>query len=114
MKSLVLGLGLCVVGVSGARAQSAGHDLPRGFRSLAGVTLNQDSAATIRAKLKALLGRPTRRDADSVIYVYDTKEYMAPGSSAYETWNTAEYRESCFDAGPAERKRLGQGDRAVS
>ncbi|MGH7654232.1 MAG: hypothetical protein ACREN6_06165 [Gemmatimonadaceae bacterium] len=37
--------------VVGARAQSAGDDLPPGFRSLAGVTLNRDSAATIRAKL---------------------------------------------------------------
>lgn len=188
MKPLVLALGLCILGAPRVRGQSAGHDLPPGFRSLAGVTLNRDSAATIRAKLggtrerrtgtghdaslswcyvpvdadprsllelmsdasdmgtpgralnvirlradaparerqgcsqltgtaalstpaglrlglsranvEQLLGRPTRRDADSVIYFYDAKEYMVPGSSAYETWNTPEYRESCFDAGP--------------
>lgn len=39
---------LCIANLG---AQSGGQDLPRGFRSLAGVTLNQDSAATIHAKL---------------------------------------------------------------
>lgn len=173
---------------SGSRTQSRGHDVPPGARSLAGVTLNRDSAASIRAKLgparertvgtghdvmldwcylprgsasgallelmsdasdmgttgrelnvirlrasapateragcaplssrmqlstraglrlgstvkqvQALLGRPTRRTADSLVYVYDAKEYMRPGTPEYETWNTSEYRESCFDAGP--------------
>ena len=168
--------------------QSRGHDVPPGVRSLAGVTLNRDSAATIRAKLgptrertvgtghdvmldwcyrprgtaagallelmsdasdmgtpgralnvirlrgsapaaeragcaplpsskplsvpaglrlgsttkqvETLLGRPTRRTADSLVYVYDAKEYMRPGTPEYETWNTPEYRESCFGAGP--------------
>jgi len=39
---------LCVTAVQG---QSGGRDLPRGVRSLVGVTLNEDSAATIRSKL---------------------------------------------------------------
>jgi len=173
---------------SDTHAQSRGRDLPLGIRTLAGVTLNHDSAAMIRAKLgltrertvgtghdvmlewcylprstapgallelmsdasdmgtpgralnvirlrasapateragcaplpasarlstpaglrlgstmkqvETLLGRPARRTADSLVYVYDTKEYMRPGTPEYETWNTPEYRESCFDAGP--------------
>ena len=172
----------------GLRAQSSGRDLPIGFRSLAGVTLNRDSATTVRAKLgatrerrvgsghdvyvswcylpgnespralldlmsdasdmgtpgmalnvirlradassaeragcaslhdparlstpaglrlgltskqvQALLGRPTHRGADSVVYTFDAREYMQPGTAAYEMWNTTEYRESCFEAGP--------------
>lgn len=173
--------------VSDTHARSRRHDVPLGIRTLAGVTLNRDSAATIRAKLgptrertvgtghdvmldwcylprstapgallelmsdasdmgtpgrtlnvirlrasaptaertgcaplpaparlstpaglrlgftmkhvETLLGRPTRRTADSLVYVYDAKEYMRPGTPEYETWNTPEYRESCFDAG---------------
>jgi hypothetical protein len=167
--------------------QSRGRDLPVALRSLAGVTLNRDSAASIRAKLgntreervgtghgvdvvwcyapagttsgpllelmsdasdmgtpghsldvirlrasapakdmrgcaplsrtvqlatpaglqlgstllkvQELLGPPTRRDADSVIYAFSAKEYMQPGTPEYQTWNTPENRESCFDAG---------------
>jgi hypothetical protein len=174
--------------VSDTHAQSRRHDVPLGIRTLAGVTLNRDSAATIRSKLgptrertvgtghdvmldwcylprgtapgallelmsdasdmgtpgralnvirvrvsapatdrtgcaplsasarlstparlrlgstmkqvETLLGPPTRRAADSLVYVYDAKEYMRPGTPEYETWNTPEYRESCFDAGP--------------
>lgn len=173
---------------AGLEAQSNGHDLPRGLRSLAGVTLNRDSAASIRAKLggtrerrvgtghevyaswcylpaagasrallelmsdasdmgtpgralnvirlradapsddrrgcarlpassklstadglrlgarraniEALLGSPTRRRADSVVYEFDAKEFMRPGTPEYRTWDTPEYRESCFEAGP--------------
>ncbi|HWH51513.1 MAG TPA: hypothetical protein VN651_08205, partial [Gemmatimonadaceae bacterium] len=47
-----------------------------------------------------LLGRPTRRGADSLVYDFDAKEFLSPGSPAYEIWNTLESRESCFDAGP--------------
>ena len=174
--------------VANLRGQSAGRDLPLGFRSLAGVTLNRDSAATIRAKLgnagerrvavghdrylrwcfvpasrssstlvelmsnagdmgtpgqelnvirlraeapskdregcaqlrasadlstpgglrlglaaaniEALLGRSTRRDADSLIYYFDAREFLRPGSPEYEAWNTPENREACFEAGP--------------
>lgn len=169
-------------------AQSTGRDLPPGFRTLAGVTLNRDSATTIRAALgrtrerrigaghdvydawcytaarsspgallefmsdasdmgtpgralnvirlraaapaedregcaplpalarlstpaglrlgldaarvRALLGRPTRTAADSLIYDFDAKAYLRPGTPDYDRWNTQEYRESCFDAGP--------------
>ena len=47
MLAILLGV-LCVADL---RGQSGGRDLPRSFRSLAGVTLNEDSAATIRSKL---------------------------------------------------------------
>jgi hypothetical protein len=168
-------------------AQSHHRDLPRGLRSIAGVTLNRDSAASIRTKLgntreqrlgeghdvftswcysltgnasggllelmsdisdmgtarralnvirlravvpsderegcatlrmpsavsttgglrlgltrsriRELLGRPTRMAADSLIYDFDAKEYMRPGSPEYRIWNTPEYRKSCFEGG---------------
>jgi hypothetical protein len=48
-KASLLAIGLGALRVLGA--QSADHDLPLGVRSLAGVTLNRDSAASIRAKL---------------------------------------------------------------
>lgn len=187
-KALVLAIALSALSIADVRGQSGGHDLPRGFRSLAGVTLNRDSAATIRAKLgdtrerridigrdvyagwcyvladgssrallelmsdasgrgtpgralnvirlranappadregcarlhagaelstpaglrlglgsrkiEDLLGRPTRRGADSLIYYFDSKEYLRRDSPGYDAWNTLEYRESCFDAGP--------------
>ena len=44
-------MALSVLWIADLRGQAAGQDLPRGFRSLAGVTLNRDSAASIRAKL---------------------------------------------------------------
>jgi hypothetical protein len=47
----VLAMALSTLWITDLRGQSAGQDLPGGFRSLAGVTLNRDSAATIRAKL---------------------------------------------------------------
>ncbi len=181
-------IALSALCISDVRAQSGGRDLPLGFRSLAGVTLNQDSAATIRAKLgntrerrvgtdhngyagwcyvpsvgpsgallellsdasdmgppgqalnvirlradapsedragcaqlrasaglstpaglrlgltlariEKLLGRPTRGGADSLVYYFDAKEYLRPDTPEYERWDTAEFRESCFDAGP--------------
>lgn len=184
---LLLAIVLNALCIAELRGQAGGKDLLRGFRSLAGVTLNQDSAATIRAKLgdtreqnvgsghdvyaswcyvpakgqsrallelmsdasdmgtpgralnvirlradapsgerrgcaglpasaalstpaglrlglsrlqiRDLLGRPTRQHADSLVYVFDAKEYMRPGTPEYETWNTPEHRESCFDAG---------------
>jgi hypothetical protein len=187
-KVSVLALTLSGLCISDLQGQSHDHDLPRGFRSLAGVTLNRDSAATIRAKLgdtrerrirtkhdvyanwcyvlaegssrallelmsdvsdmgspgqalnvirlradappadregcaqlhasaplstsgglrlglslakiQELLGRPTRRGGDSLIYYFDSKEYLRPDSPEYQAWNTPEYRESCFDAGP--------------
>jgi hypothetical protein len=168
-------------------AQSQHRDLPRGFRSIAGVTFNRDSAASIRTKLgntrerrlggghdvftswcyaltgnasagllelmsdisdmgtagralnvirlravvpseeregcatlrtpgavsttgglrlglsrsriRELLGRPTRIAADSLIYEFDAKEYMRPGSPEYRIWNTPEHRKSCFEGG---------------
>ncbi|HEY5219644.1 MAG TPA: hypothetical protein VIJ16_07535 [Gemmatimonadaceae bacterium] len=187
-KTALLAMALSALCTASLRGQSGGHDLPRGFRSLAGVTLNRDSAASIRAKLgntrerrigtghktyatwcyvpadgsrrallelmsdasdmgtqgqalnvirlradapsedregcvplrasvglstpaglrlglsfarvEELLGPPTRRAADSLMYFFDAKEYLQPGTPAYETWNTPEFRESCFDAGP--------------
>ncbi|HEY4216457.1 MAG TPA: hypothetical protein VGM67_04935 [Gemmatimonadaceae bacterium] len=187
-KTSVLAIALSALCVANVRCQSRGQDLPLGFRSLAGVTLNRDSASTIRAtlgntreqrvgtghdidtrwcyvftngssrsllellsdasdmgtpgqelnvirlravapsedregcaalhgsaelstpgglrlglassKIEQLLGRPTRRAADSLIYNFDAKEFLRPDSPQYETWNTTEYRESCFDAGP--------------
>lgn len=188
MKVLVLATALGALYIADLRAQSGGRDLPRGVRSLAGVTLNQDSAATIRAKLgntrtrrigtghgvyaswcyvpagrssrallelmsdasdmgtpgqalnvirvradapaedregctglrasarlstpaglglglgvakiEELLGRPTYRGADSLIYYFDAKEYLRPDSPAYKAWDTPEYWETCFNAGP--------------
>jgi len=187
MRVSLLAIALTALCIADLRAQSGGRDLPRGFRSLAGVTLNEDSAATIRAKLghtrerqtgtghdvytswcyvpadasrdallelmsdasdmgtpghalnvirlranaapadregcatlhasaalstpaglrlgltpakiEALLGRASRRGADSLIYYFDAKEYMRPGSPEFEAWDTPEKRESCFDAG---------------
>lgn len=187
-RTSALATAIAALWIANLGAQSGGKDLPVGFRSIAGVTLNRDSAATIRAKLgialeqhvgaghdvdvrwcyipaegssstllellsdagdmgtpghaltvirlraaaplddragcsplrstsqlstpaglrlglsaaaiQTLLGRPTRRVADSLIYDFDAKEYFSPGSSAYEIWNTLESRESCFDAGP--------------
>jgi hypothetical protein len=187
-KISLLVAGLSMMWIADVRGQSGGHDLPRAFRSLAGVTLNRDSAATIRAKLgntrerrvgtaraayvswcyvmdkrsshavlelmsdasdmgtpgralnvirlrgdapsedrdgcaplhasadlstsaglhlglgvpaiEMLLGRPTRTTADSLIYDFDAKEYLPSDSPLYQAWDTSEYRESCFDAGP--------------
>ena len=184
---LTLALALMALCTAQLEAQSGGKDLPLGFRSVAGVTLNRDSAATIRAKLGAtrerrvdaghgfyyswcyvpgsgssrvllelmsdagdmgtpghalnvirlranapsndrsecaslsdsaglstpaglrlglssarvqeLLGRPTRAAPDSLVYDFDAKEFLSPGTPAYEIWNTLESRESCFDAG---------------
>ncbi len=183
----MLAIALGALCIADASAQSGGRDLPLGFRSLADVTLNRDSAVTIRAKLgdsrerrfgrghdvyiswcyvldtsrhallelmsdasdmgtpghalnvirlradvpgkdregcaslrnsaelstpaglhlglatatiEKLLGRPTRAVADSLIYYFDAKEFLRPGTPRYETWDTLEYRESCFDAGP--------------
>ncbi len=50
--------------------------------------------------IRGLLGQPTRSTPDSLIYDFDAKEYLRPGTPAYEIWNTPEYRESCFNAGP--------------
>jgi hypothetical protein len=167
-------------------AQSGGRDLPDGFRSVAGVTLNRDDAATVRSKLgntrerqigtghdlyiswcyvsaeaprvllelmsdasdmgtpsralnvirlrtgthaadrdgcaslpasatlstpaglhlgqpvtqiEKLLGAPSRRAADSVIYYFDAKEDLRIDSPEFKIWNTPEHRETCFDAG---------------
>lgn len=183
-----LAIALSLLHITRLPAQSGGRDLPPAFRSLAGVTLDRDSAASIRATLgptrerhfgaghdvftawcyvppgnsnvallelmsdasdmgtpghalnvirlradapaadragctslhdsavlstpaglrlgldaaeiERLLGRPTRTVADSLIYYFDAKQYLQPGTPAYETWDTLEYRESCFDAGP--------------
>jgi hypothetical protein len=50
-KASVLVIVLSTLWGGDLRGQSGGRDLPRDFRSLAGVTLNRDSAATIRATL---------------------------------------------------------------
>jgi hypothetical protein len=50
-KAAVLAIVLSVLCLADARAQSGGRDLGRDFRSVAGVTLNRDSAATVRATL---------------------------------------------------------------
>lgn len=189
MRAASLVAALSAFAATSLQAQSMGHDLPSGFRSVAGVKLDSDSAASILARLGAtverdfgagngtssilcyvatqghaavllelmmgrgepgdsrgqtldvirwrtdapaaarrgcaalkessrlatpaglrlgmddaairyLLGAPTRTNADSVIYEFQAKEYMRPGTPEYETWNTPEYRESCFNAGP--------------
>lgn len=51
MRRSVIAIALGVFRLADVRAQAAGHDLPTGFRSLAGVTLNVDSAESVRAKL---------------------------------------------------------------
>lgn len=187
-RASLLALALCAVSVGDLRAQSDGRDLPRGIRSLAGLTVNVDSATTIAATLgrarerrigtgddarvvwcyvssnrsaaaelelmsdaspmgtpgrelnvirlrahasaadrqgcarlpasatlstpaglrlglgaaaiQELIGPPTRSTADSMVYDFAAKRYMDPGTPEYEKWNTLEYRESCFDAGP--------------
>ena len=53
-----------------------------------------------RPEMTTLLGPPTRTSGDSLIWTYDAKRYMRPGTPEYETWSTPENRESCFDAGP--------------
>ena len=187
MKTSALAVALSTLCIANVRAQVGGRDLPVGLRSLAGVTLNRDSAASIRAKLGTTrerrvgggrdalvewcylppgsahgllelmsdasamgtpgreldvirlrseapseeredcvplhassplstpaglrlgldvaqithrLGAPERMHADSLICEFATKEYLRPGTPEYERWNTMEYRESCFDAGP--------------
>jgi hypothetical protein len=50
-KAWIVAMALALCCVANLRGQAAGQDLPLGLRSLAGVTLNRDSAATIRAKL---------------------------------------------------------------
>ncbi len=185
----VLVIMLNVLRVAESQGQSRGRDLPEGFRSLGGVTLNRDSAVSIRARLgpsrerrlgresgydqyvswcyvrtggspgpllelmsdasvmgtpgqelnvirlrqdvlpderrgcaplrpstrlstpaglrlgldradiETRLGPPTRARADSLIWTFDAKEFLRPGTPAYQTWNTPESRESCFDAG---------------
>jgi hypothetical protein len=187
-KAAALAICLTALSIADLRGQSGGQDLSLGFRSLAGVTLNRDSAATVRAKLgvtrerrigaghdaytrwcyvkgegsssallellstagdmgtpgqelnvirlrasapsedragcaqlrasaglstpsglrlglgsariEALLGRPMRRAADSLIYYFDAREFMRPDSPQFEAWNTPENREACFEAGP--------------
>lgn len=184
----ILALALGASSTADLSAQSGGRDLPLGFRSIASVTLNRDSALTITAKLgttrerridfgrhvytvwcylppdsshravlelmsdgsdmgtpgqslnvirlraaapeedregcaplrgspalstpaglrlglsaaqiEQLLGPPTRSRADSLIYYFDAKRFLRPDTPEYETWDTLEYRESCFDAGP--------------
>lgn len=53
-----------------------------------------------RAQIQKLLGPPTRTHADSLVYRYDARSYLRPGTPEFLTWNTPENRESCFDAGP--------------
>lgn len=62
-------MALSMLWIANAGTQAAGHDLPAGFRSLADVTLNRDSSATIRAKLG-----PTR------------ERQVGTGHGAYVTW----------------------------
>jgi hypothetical protein len=180
-------MALSVLRMADLQGQSGGKDLPTAFRTIAGVTLNRDSAATIRAKLgstrlrrigkghdahliwcyvstkdsggallelmsdvsnmgtlgamlnvirlradaspedrkgcarlrdsaelstpaglhlglslariEGLLGQPQHRNADSLTYYFDAKEYLRADSPEYAIWNTPEHRESCFDAG---------------
>jgi hypothetical protein len=57
MKALALALALNATPIVRLPGQTRQHDLPAAFRSVAGVTLNRDSAATIRAKLGATVER---------------------------------------------------------
>lgn len=54
----------------------------------------------VPARIRQLLGAPASVHADSLVYEFSAKEFLRPGTPAYEHWNTMEYRESCFDAGP--------------
>src|SRR6185437_6404013 len=65
-RSGVFALALMALCTAQLEAQSGGKDLPPGFRSVAGVILNRDSAVTIRAKLGAT--RERRIDAGHGFY----------------------------------------------
>jgi hypothetical protein len=52
------------------------------------------------ARVEDLLGPPTRRHADSLVYYFDAKEYLRPDSPEYKVWDTPERWETCFQAGP--------------
>jgi hypothetical protein len=188
LRTILSVLALATLRVATLQAQSRGEDLPHGVRTISGVTLNRDSAASIRAKLGEtrerrvgtghdsfvsfcyvrsdrssrtvlelmsdasdmgtstrelnvirlradaptrerqgcaplpasavlstpaglqlglararildLLGRPARSTPNSLVWIYDAREYLRPDTPDFETWNTPENRESCFDAGP--------------
>lgn len=51
-------------------------------------------------RIRQLLGEPARYTADSLVYEFVAREFIPPESPEYKLWNTLEYRESCFDAGP--------------
>jgi hypothetical protein len=53
-----------------------------------------------RARILDLLGKPARSTPDSLVWIFDAKEYLRPGTPEFQTWNTPENREACFDAGP--------------
>jgi hypothetical protein len=53
-----------------------------------------------RADVERILGTPTRRSGDSLVYDFVAKEYMAPSSAEYKAWNTPKYRKECFAGGP--------------
>ena len=60
-----MALGLTAPSILWSQASPHGRDLPHQFRSLAGVTLNRDNAATIRAKLGPTSERRVGADHDA-------------------------------------------------
>lgn len=64
-KASAIVIALSTLWIAELGAQSGGRDLPPAFRSVAGVTLNRDSAATIRAKLGATRERRVGTEHDT-------------------------------------------------
>ena len=77
-KVLTVAVGLSAVAI-GSQAQSLQRDLPASFRSMAGVTLNRDSAASIRRKLGLSAERKIGADHDTFTsWCYLTREDSSP------------------------------------
>ena len=52
-----------------------------------------------RKQVQAQLGVPTRRFRDSLVFEFESKEYMKKSSPEYAVWNAPQRRKSCFNGG---------------
>jgi hypothetical protein len=52
-----------------------------------------------RKEVQAQLGVPTGRFRDSLVFEFESKEYMKKSSPTYAAWNTPERRKNCFGGG---------------